>query len=114
MKLPVLAGIGLLSALSVATIQPVSAQSATDLNQGSANEESSDLFSERDNAGVNSILDLIHNAQFGSIRTQEQFRQDQEQNIDSAAQEFRNRQQQLLRQSQDASTPPAPAPSQQN
>jgi len=114
MKLPILAEIGLLSMLSMAMVQPVNAQSATDLNQGSANEESSDFFSNRDNGGINSMLDLIHNANFGSIRTQEQFRQDQQQSINSAAQEFRDRQQQLLRQSQSTNPPTTPAPVPQN
>lgn len=115
MKLPVLAGIGLLSVLSLAVVQPVSAQSATDLNQGSANEESTDLFSNREDAGMDSVMDLIHNAQLGAIRTPEQFRQDQQQNINSAAQEFRDRQQQLLRQSQGATSTPTAVPAvQQN
>lgn len=113
MKLSVLTGIGLLSMLSTTMVQSVSAQSATDLNQGSTTEESTDLFSNRNNDGMNSMMDLIHNANFGTIRSQEQFRQDQQQSINSAAQEFRDRQQQLLRQPQDASTVTTPAPVQQ-
>lgn len=114
MKLPILAEIGLLSVLSMAMVHPVNAQSATDLNQGSANQESSDFFSNRENNGIDSMLDLIHNANFGSIRTQEQFRQDQQQSINSAAQEFRDRQQQLLRQSQTINPPTTPTPTPQN
>jgi len=66
----------------------------------------SDPFSGRGNGQMNSVFDLIHQVTLGPDRTSSEFQQDQNQSINSEAQEFRTRQLQLL-QPQAQPTPPA-------
>jgi hypothetical protein len=71
-------------------------------------DETGDPFSSSGSGGMNTMLDLIHRANFGEIRSSDQFRQDQRNTINSEAENFRNRQQQMLQQQP---TQPAPTTS---
>ncbi|HIK41788.1 hypothetical protein [Thermoleptolyngbya sp. M55_K2018_002] len=91
---------------------PASAQStAGDLVTPSQN-EGRDLFSDRNDNPMSGIHDLIHQLNYGSIRSPEEFRRQQQQNINSAAEQFRARQRAILEQQQQQAQPDAlpPAP----
>ncbi|GAB4458687.1 MAG: hypothetical protein OHK0037_02880 [Elainellaceae cyanobacterium] len=74
--------------------------------------ENRDLFSERSDNPMGGLHDLIHQLNYGSIRSPEEFRRQQQQNINSAAEQFRERQRAILEQqqpAQPAASTPAPA-----
>lgn len=76
-----------------------------------AGDGTSDPFSSRGSGQMNGLFDLIHRANFGSGRSLSDFRQDQQESIDSAASDFRSRQQMLLQQqSPSEATVPAATP----
>ncbi|MBW4517743.1 MAG: hypothetical protein KME11_21270 [Timaviella obliquedivisa GSE-PSE-MK23-08B] len=66
-------------------------------------------------SGLGNMFDLFHRAVLGSPRSSSEFGQEQQNNIGSEASDFRQRQQELLRQQQQGNTPtnpqasPAPA-----
>ncbi|RMF70089.1 MAG: hypothetical protein D6742_01155 [Cyanobacteria bacterium J069] len=101
---------GMLSAVSAAVLMglagaPGQAQSAAnDLVTPSQN-ENRDLFSERNENPMSGIHDLIHQLNYGSIRSSEEFRREQQRNINSAAEDFRARQRAILEQQQQQSQP---------
>jgi len=87
-----------------------SAQStAGDLVTPSQN-ESRDLFSDRNDNPMSGIHDLIHQLNYGSIRSPEEFRRQQQESINSAAEQFRARQRAILEQQQAQPAAPTPAP----
>lgn len=65
-------------------------------------------FSGSNNGQLN-MLDLIHRAQFGSLENMEDFTAEQRQNINSAAQNYRNQQLQRVQQGPQEVKPPAAA-----
>lgn len=72
--------------------------------------ENRDLFSERSDNPMGGLHDLIHQLNYGSIRSSEEFRRQQQQNINSAAEQFRERQRAILEQQQAQPDAPTPAP----
>jgi len=65
------------------------------------------------NGGGSGVLDLIHRATLGGLKDNAQFQQEQRQNLNTAASDFRSRQLELIRSqqspsSQQTSTPVAP------
>jgi hypothetical protein len=100
--------------LTTASLQPTMAQTVDPLdNSLSGDGDSSDPFSGRGNQS-GSLLDLIHRVTLGNGRTQSEYNSTQQENLGTAATDFRTRQLELLRQPnqnqpeiQDASETPA-------
>ncbi|WP_448602002.1 hypothetical protein [Thermoleptolyngbya sp.] len=104
--------LGTASAAVVVALGAVStsAQStARDLVTPSQN-ESRDLFSDRNDNPMSGIHDLIHQLNYGSIRSPEEFRRQQQESINSAAEQFRARQRAILEQQQAQPAAPTPTP----
>ncbi len=72
--------------------------------------ESRDLFSDRNDNPMSGIHDLIHQLNYGSIRSPEEFRRQQQESINAAAEQFRARQRAILEQQQAQTAVPTPAP----
>lgn len=73
-------------------------------------EQYSDPFSGRDQNQYTPFFNMMHRMQLGTIRSVSEFDQDQQQNIGTAASDFRTRQQERLQQQGQAS--PAITPTQ--
>lgn len=97
------AGIGVGLALSLTT-SPVTAQSTSGAGALGNINQNKDPFSNPSGSttGVNGIFDLIHQATLGAGKNAEEFRAEQVENLDEAAQEFRAQQKMRLEQSQPA------------
>lgn len=105
-------GGGMAIALStLALLAPsASAQATENPNAGFSNpEEARDVFS--DNADVGDMLDMIHRANFSNSRSSEEIQADRRNNIQSAAELFRQQQQNRLQQQQQQQQPEAPTTS---
>lgn len=63
-----------------------------------SNERTSDPFSGGDSNQYSPFFNMIHRMQLGNIRSVSEFDQDQQQNIGSAAEDFRTRQREMLQQ----------------
>jgi len=75
-------------------------------------ERNNDPFSSQNTNDSFGMFDLIHRAQMGTMRDPYEYANEQNQNINSAAEAFRARQRQLMQQSrQQQATPPNSAPS---
>jgi len=73
---------------------------------------SSDPFSNRGEGQASGVMDLIHRAMQGSSKGAAEFNAEQGASLDSAAAQFRAKQQELLRQSSPPSVAPVvPSPS---
>lgn len=115
---PLLVVVGTVATLG-AVMHPATAQlsnpnTSADPAQGLGRDTSSDLLSGGENGGISSMMDLIHRANMGEIPSSGEFQQDQRSRITTQAEQFRARQQELLRQQQQGSsapalTPPSPA-----
>lgn len=96
--------LGIAGTLGISTFQSAIAQTpGRDVNVYSP--QSSDRSSD-----MGSMFDLFHRAVLGVPRSSSEFRQEQQNSIGSEASDFRQRQQELLRQQQQGSTmanPPA-------
>lgn len=107
-------GIGVGLALSL-TVSPATAQSTAGAGALGNINQNKDPFSNPSGSttGVNGIFDLIHQATLGSGKNSEEFRAEQGENLDEAAQDFRAKQKMLLEQASPAveSKPVAPASS---
>ncbi|MBE9178854.1 hypothetical protein IQ268_09810 [Oculatella sp. LEGE 06141] len=68
------------------------AQTTLDPLEGLQGDRSSDPFSTRGSNQMNSMFDLIHQANFGGLRTGPEFTQEQQRQIGDAAADFRQRQ----------------------
>jgi hypothetical protein len=104
--------LGTASAAVVVALGAVSASAqstARDLVTPSQN-ESRDLFSDRNDNPMSGIHDLIHQLNYGSIRSPEEFRRQQQESINSAAEQFRARQRAILEQQQAQPAAPTPTP----
>jgi hypothetical protein len=96
-----LAGIGFASLL---TAQPSLAQlNQVDSFPGSNSDQNTDPFSR--NSGDFNMFDLIHQANFGTLNWNSE---QQNQELDSAALEFKKRQQQLIQGQQQQANPSLP------
>lgn len=105
-----------ISLASLALPQPTWAQATTDadplrdLNQ----EQNRDPFSRGDTGNAMSgLMDIMHRAQMGSIRSAGDFANDQNQSLDDAAAKFRQQQLQMMQkqnsgQLQNPANPPQP------
>ncbi|HIK54773.1 MAG TPA: hypothetical protein IGS37_06390 [Synechococcales cyanobacterium M55_K2018_004] len=107
------AAVGLVGMSQVAIAQFSSSPTGAASDLQSPREGTTDPFSSQGGGNMNTMLDLIHRANFGQIRSPEQFRQDQRNQINSEAENFRNAQQRLLQQQQQSPsatpvTTPAP------
>jgi len=102
LSLSVLAAI----AMALGATKHASAQTANVPPLVGAQNESSDPFSNRGNSQSNGIFDLIHRAmQSGSV-SNDDFRTEQNDNLDSATAEFRAKQLERLRNQQRQQTTP--------
>ena len=96
-------GCGAIALLTLAVIQiPAIAQGF-----GSENLDNPTNDSENE---VNSVFDLIHQQNFSNPRTPQEIQEDRRNNIQSAADEFRQRQQEALSQQQGSQELPSDAP----
>ncbi|MFQ3616048.1 MAG: hypothetical protein SNJ57_04850 [Cyanobacteriota bacterium] len=95
--------------VSLGMVSAAAQSTAGDLVTPSQN-ESRDLFSDRNDNPMSGIHDLIHQLNYGSIRSPEEFRRQQQQNINSAAEQFRARQRAILEQQQQQAQPEALPP----
>jgi hypothetical protein len=99
--------------------QPGVAQVANQLNNANPlqsnpqmGDGNTDPFSSRGDNQFDGVLDLMHRAMMGNIRSSEEFQQSQQNDINSAASDFRTRQLELLRQqNQPQATSPVVSPS---
>jgi len=85
-----------LGLISMVGFSPAFGQAPIDQEESYPSSER-DTFSSELGDGLNP-LDLIHRANFSRTRSLEEYRIDQQQNLDSAASEFRQQQQQLLQE----------------
>ena len=102
-----LLGAGSLAAIFLGALsQPVQAQTSADLRTpvGSSDRNAN---TNGDLSNINSLFDLLHRVQQGSIRDPYQFSHDQQQNINSAASTFRQRQAELLKQQEQTGATPS-------
>lgn len=83
--------------------RPAAAQSAQSLStdplqdvRNSSRDGASAEFS--GSSGINSLFDLMHQANFGMIRSPSQYGEDQQENLNDAAAQFRKQQQQRFGQ----------------
>ncbi|MBD2070965.1 hypothetical protein H6F93_26190 [Leptolyngbya sp. FACHB-671] len=84
--------------VATASLQPTVAQTVDQLdNSLSGDGDSSDPFSGRGNQS-GSLLDLIHRVTLGNDRTPSEYNSTQQENLGTAATDFRTRQLELLRQ----------------
>ncbi|MES1023163.1 hypothetical protein ABN584_09710 [Gloeocapsa sp. BRSZ] len=74
-------------------------------------ERNNDPFSSQNTNDSFGMFDLIHRAQMGTMRDPYEYANEQNQNINSAAEAFRARQRQLMQQSSQQQATPANAPS---
>ena len=88
---------GLTLCVGVAFLSPVSAQTSPEQNDSLPSSER-DTFSNGLGDGL-SPFDLIHSINSIPAMSPEEYRNQQDRNLDSAASEFRRQQQQLLQQS---------------
>jgi hypothetical protein len=86
---------------AIAQIQP----NSTDPLGNFQGENNSDPFSERGDNQINSLMQLLHQANFGSIRTGDQFGLDQQEQIGDAASDFRTRQRNAVTEEGQAGQP---------
>lgn len=95
---------------AVATSAQAQQPSSADLQRVGGSDR--DANTNGDLTNINSMFDLLHRVQQGSIRDPYEFNRDQQQTIQSEASTFRQRQMERLNQTGAAtSTPPSPAPS---
>lgn len=94
-------GIGVGLALSL-TVSPATAQSTSGAGALGNINQNKDPFSNPSGSttGVNGIFDLIHQATLGAGKNSEEFRAEQVENLDEAAQDFRAKQKMRLEQAQ--------------
>lgn len=88
--------------------QPSHAQLSPSTNAGALQD-----FQNRDNADTSRILnpfDLIHRSRLGNNRDMQEFSEEQRKNINSAADEYRAKQRQILQKQQAESSSDAVAP----
>ncbi|MBD1838145.1 MULTISPECIES: hypothetical protein [unclassified Coleofasciculus] len=96
--LGVLAGMGFASCLlpqltlAQSTLSQPGAVSPADTFQ----EQNTDPFSRTNNGGASGVFDLMHRATLGNIRSMDEFNTDQKNNLNTAADQFRRQQLQLL------------------
>jgi len=93
--------------LSVALVSTIGLSSA--YGQTSSEENGVEQSTERDTFSSSlgegiSPFDLLHRSNLSRTRSLEEYRLDQQQNLDSAASQFRQQQQQLLQQESQAAT----------
>ncbi|AFZ32887.1 hypothetical protein Glo7428_4445 [Gloeocapsa sp. PCC 7428] len=74
-------------------------------------ERNNDPFSSQNTNDSFGMFDLIHRAQMGTMRDPYEYANEQNQNINSAAEAFRARQRQLMQQPSQQQATPANAPS---
>lgn len=96
--------------VALGTVSAFAQSTAADLVTPSQN-ENRDLFSDRNDNPMSGIHDLIHQLNYGSIRSPEEFRRQQQQDINSAAEQFRARQRAILEQQQQQQQAQPSAPS---
>lgn len=87
---------------------PASAQAQSSDPLDVHQSQTSDPFNNRD-SGLGGFFDLMHRVQLGTIRSSSEFSRDQQQNLGTAADDFRTRQRQMLQQ-QGQPTAPEVAP----
>lgn len=106
-----LAGVGMTSVLPKPSLAQVNSANPQEIF---APERNSDPFSSRNTDNSMGVFDLIHRAQLGSMRDPSEYATEQDQNINSAAAAFRERQRQLIQQPRQPQTPvnAVPAPTQ--
>lgn len=91
--------VGILGAGVIGLVQPSLAQTATSADlQTPVGSSDRSANSNGDLNNINTMFDLLHRAQLGSIRDPYEFNRDQQQNINTAASTFRQRQMELLHQ----------------
>lgn len=126
-KALVKSSVSLLAGIGIATLA-VSQAAFAQVNQGNVNplqdlnnQEQANPFSSRGGDQVKGVMEMIHNAVLGPSMSDSDFRQSQQENFNSAIDEFRAKQQRVLRDNQgpSASTSapvavPAPAPATSN
>ncbi len=107
-----------ISVVSLLQLQPSWAQTATDANnplQDFDSQQNGNPFSSRgdDGQAFSGIMQLMHRAQQGSIRSINDYSTEQNQNLDAAAAKFRQRQLQMMQNqtpvqpANNINTPPA-------
>jgi hypothetical protein len=95
-------GVSTVAIASIILPQAASAQSAPGIPGSVQTLPDSSRQNERDTFGGNlgngdfNVFSLIHQAQLGSIRDLNEYSQEQNQNINNAAEEFKRRQRQLI------------------
>lgn len=108
------AGIGIATlAASHAALAQTNTVNTVNPLQDLNNQEQANPFSSRGGDQVKGVMEMIHNAVLGPSMSDSDFRQAQQENFNSAIDEFRAKQQRMLgnNQGQSAATPaPAPAP----
>ena len=111
--------LGMAGTLGVLSFQPATAQSSAPAPSSSrdANVYGNTLSGDRPASGFGSgssdlgtMFDLFHRAVLGSPRSSSEFGQEQQNSLGSEASDFRQRQQELLRQQQGSSPQATPTP----
>jgi hypothetical protein len=91
--------VGMASMLAVITAQPVGAQTPNaNVYSAPSGDRNSGSFNSNSSGDLGGMFDLFHRAVLGVPRSGSEFRQEQRQQIGSEASDFRQRQQELLRQ----------------
>lgn len=90
--------LGVLGTSVLGLAQPALAQPTSADLQTPVGSSDRDANGNGDLSNIDTMFDLLHRAQMGSIRDPYEFNRDQQQNINTAASTFRQRQLELLRQ----------------
>jgi hypothetical protein len=103
--------VGLAGILAVIAAQPVGAQTPNaNVYSAPSGDRNSGAFNSNSSGDLGGMFDLFHRAVLGVPRSGSEFRQEQRQQIGSEASDFRQRQQELLRQQPGGATTPQNAP----
>jgi hypothetical protein len=101
---------GLAGLLLVTALQPANAQTPNaNVYNTPSSDRNSGSFSSTNSGDLGGMFDLFHRAVLGVPRSGSEFRQEQQRQIGSEADGFRQRQQELLQQ-QSGGTTPQPEP----
>ena len=97
--LGVLAGMGFASCVlpQLTLAQPTLSQPGEVNPADTFQEQNTDPFSGNNNGGASGVFDLMHRATLGNIRSMDEFSTDQKNNLNTAADQFRRQQLELLR-----------------
>ncbi len=97
-----------IAGIAVSMPRSVAAQTTTQpFNDSLSGDSRGDVFSGRGNGQTNSMFDIIHRAMQGQGLSSEDFNEEQQENLDDAAAQFRKLQQQQLQKPTATSSTPA-------